>query len=224
MLLLAISFMFMQKTYTNQHPVPKLVPIKIQDTVLPLPTIPDTLKADSLYKGGRESYMHFKPYNPRPDTISLKLVLDSNDYTAPVGGKKSSGYGWRWGRMHYGVDIAYNNYDTTYATFDGVVRWSRYGYNGGYGNLIVMRHPNGLETYYAHFRQLLVEEGDTIKSGTPIGIIGTTGRSGGPHLHYEMRFLGAAINPESLIDVDSFTLIYDSVTLVRDHDQYVVSL
>ena len=76
MLLLAISFMFMQKTFTKHHPVPELIPIRIEDPVLPLPITPDTLKADTLYEGGDLSYMHFKPYKGYPDTVNLVLVLD----------------------------------------------------------------------------------------------------------------------------------------------------
>ena len=222
MLLLAISFMFMQKTYTNQHPVPKLVPINIQDTVLPLPTIPDTLKADTLYEGGDLSYMHFKPYNGYPDSVSLVLVLDTGEFTFPVGGKVTSGYGYRRQGWHGALDIGYNNRDTTRAAFDGVVRWSRYGYNGGYGNLVIIRHFNGIETYYAHFRELLVEEGDTVTNGTPIGRIGSTGNSLGPHLHFETRFLGAQFNPNEIMDMEGDSLYSDSITLIRYKNRYTV--
>jgi len=215
---LFLCFVFPQKLNVNEKDVEVNEHVSV-DTIEPKR---DTLKMDTLYEGGRDSYMHFRPYNPRPDTVYMKLVLDDTSYSPPIGGKKTSGYGWRWGRMHEGIDMGYNNRDTALSTFDGVVRWSRYGYNGGYGNLVVMRHPNGLETYYAHFRKLLVEEGDTIESGTPIGIIGSTGRSGGPHLHYEMRFLGASINPELLINFEDFTLRYDSVVLIEEHGRYIL--
>ena len=138
-------------------------------------------------------------------------MIDS--FTLPVEGEKTSGYGWRWGRMHYGIDIAYCNRDTTRSMFDGVVRYSKRGSNGGYGYLCIVRHFNGLETYYAHHRKLLVEEGDTLNSGDAIGIVGSTGHSTGPHLHLETRFLGVPINPEELMArielTDTITLLYN---------------
>ena len=220
MLLLAISFMFMQKTFTKHHPVPELIPIRIEDPVLPLPITPDTLKADTLYEGGDLSYMHFKPYKGYPDTVNLVLVLDTGEFTFPVGGKVTSGYGYRRQGWHGALDIGYNNRDTTRAAFDVLVRWARYGYNGGYGNLVIIRHFNGIETYYAHFRELLVEEGDTIINGTPIGRIGSTGNSLGPHLHFETRFLGAQFNPYEIMDMEGDSLYSDSITLIRKNNRY----
>jgi murein DD-endopeptidase MepM/ murein hydrolase activator NlpD len=106
--------------------------------------------------------------------------------------------------------------------FDGVIRWSKYGYNGGYGNLVIIRHFNGIETYYAHFRELLAEDGDTVQSGDPIGIIGSTGNSLGPHLHFEMRFMGAQFNPNDVIDLDGDTLYSDTIKLVLNRNRYSV--
>ena len=101
--------------------------------------------------------------------------------------------------MHYGLDYSGCNRDTSVSSFDGVVRYSSLGYNGGYGNLVVVRHYNGLETYYAHHWSILVKEGDTLLAGEPVGIVGSTGRSTGPHLHYETRFLGVPIDPEIVL-------------------------
>ena len=112
-----------------------------------------------------------------------------------------------------------NNGDTSYAVFDGVVRLTSQGYSGGYGNLAIVRHFNGLETYYAHHRALLVEEGDTITAGTPLGIIGSTGRSGGPHLHFEARFLGLPMDPAVLVDS---TQIPSKLILEREGRQYII--
>lgn len=163
---------------------------------------------DTMYIDGcrRMHYVH--------DTIvdSVLVVLDT--FVMPTEGHVSSGYGWRWGRMHYGVDYAGCNRDTSLSICDGVVRYARNGYNGGYGNLVVVRHFNGLETYYAHHWSLLVEEGDTVSAGDGIGIIGSTGRSTGPHLHFEVRFLGVPINPE--------TIVGDSLTLKRNGFSYVL--
>ena len=218
-LLLVALIVISQKYYTDEN-LPQLKPIHIEEKVVPLPVIPDTLKADTLYEGGDLSYMHFKPYKGHPDTVNLVLVLDTGEFTFPVGGKVTSGYGWRRQGWHGALDIGYNNRDTARSAFNGIVRWSRYGYNGGYGNLVIIRHFNGIETYYAHFRELLVEEGDTVCNGTPIGRIGSTGNSLGPHLHFETRFLGAQFNPNEIMDMEGDSLYSDSITLIRKNNRY----
>ena len=154
-------------------------------------------------------YSEYCPYiHYRHDSTvdSITLYLDSFEFHST--GHVSSGYGWRWGRMHYGIDYAGCNRDTSRSVWDGVVRYAERGYNGGYGNLVVVRHFNGLETYYAHHWSLLVKEGDTLSAGDGIGIIGSTGRSTGPHLHFEVRFLGVPIDPD-LVKGDTLTLIKD---------------
>ena len=148
-------------------------------------------------------YIHYR-HDSTVDSITI--YLDSFEFHST--GHVSSGYGWRWGRMHYGIDYAGCNRDTSRSVWDGVVRYAERGYNGGYGNLVVVRHFNGLETYYAHHWSLLVEEGDTLSAGDGIGIIGSTGRSTGPHLHFEVRFLGVPIDPD-LVKGDTLTLIKD---------------
>lgn len=148
-------------------------------------------------------YIHYR-HDSTVDSITL--YLDSFEFHST--GHVSSGYGWRWGRMHYGIDYAGCNRDTSRSVWDGVVRYAERGYNGGYGNLVVVRHFNGLETYYAHHWSLLVKEGDTLSAGDGIGIIGSTGRSTGPHLHFEVRFLGVPIDPD-LVKGDTLTLIKD---------------
>ena len=163
---------------------------------------------DTMYIDGCR-HMHYVH-----DTIvdSVLVVLDT--FVMPTEGRVSSGYGWRWGRMHYGVDYSGCNRDTSLSICDGVVRYAKHGYNGGYGNLVVVRHFNGLETYYAHHWSLLVDEGDTVSAGDGIGIIGSTGHSTGPHLHFEVRLLGVPINPE--------TIVGDSLSLKRDGFSYVL--
>jgi murein DD-endopeptidase MepM/ murein hydrolase activator NlpD len=85
-----------------------------------------------------------------------------------------------------------------YSTFDGTIRVAKW--NKSYGNLIVIRHDNGLETYYAHLSRIQVKPGQEVKAGEQIGLAGNTGRSYGSHLHFETRYLGAAINPDVIID------------------------
>ena len=89
--------------------------------------------------------------------------------------------------------------DTVYASFSGKVRIIDYE-RKGYGHYVVLRHDNGLETVYAHLSRVLVSCDQIVSSGTPIALGGNTGRSTGPHLHYEIRYLGNAVNPVKLID------------------------
>ncbi len=113
----------------------------------------------------------------------------------------TSRYGRRHGRFHRGIDLRYARGDSIVATFDGKVRIAKYV--SGYGNLVVLRHENGLETFYGHLSKVLVNEGDWVSCAEPIGLAGNTGRSTGPHLHYEVRYLGYAIDPEWMIDFES---------------------
>ena len=104
--------------------------------------------------------------------------------------------------MHYGVDIDLNRGDTVRATFSGRVRLVDID-GRGYGKYVVIRHPNGLETLYGHLSKQLVKENTVVHAGDAIGLGGSTGRSTGPHLHYETRFMGIALNPQQLIDFAS---------------------
>ena len=204
------------KTVNNYYDIETAI---IVDSTFNLDTavlMGDTLY-DSTYSWDR---LHYRDYDT-PDTIKLPLVTHKHEYCYPVDGTMTSGYGWRWGRSHDGIDIAYNNRDTTKSMFPGVVRYSKRGYNGGYGNLVIIRHFNGLETYYAHHRTLFVEQGDTLEAGDVIGLVGSTGRSTGPHLHLETRFLGLPIDPELIINLDDSTLVSDSINLIKKGRHYI---
>jgi len=109
------------------------------------------------------------------------------------------GYRRRFRRQHKGIDINANRGDTIRAAFDGKVRIVEFQ-KGGYGNVVVIRHPNGLETVYGHHSKNLVKAGDIVKAGTPVGLAGRTGRSTGVHLHFETRLLGEYIDPAKLFD------------------------
>src|SRR5574343_1124269 len=99
----------------------------------------------------------------------------------------TSEFGWRKYRPHYGTDIDLEIGDTVVSAFDGMVRIARPKV-GGYGNVVIIRHSNGLETVYAHLSKILVEPGQTIKAGELLGLGGNTGRSYGAHLHFDMRY------------------------------------
>ena len=140
------------------------------------------------------------------DTIWLCLnEEESNDFSIPVKGVVTSHYGYRSGRYHNGIDLALKIGDTVYAAFSGKIRYAKYN-DGGFGNLVIIRHNNGLETFYAHLSKHLVVPNQDVKSGDPIGLGGITGRSFGPHLHFEVRFYDGPINPEEIIDFSKKTL------------------
>lgn len=115
-------------------------------------------------------------------------------YIKPLaGGRFTSGFGRRWGRMHKGVDWACPVGTTVYASCGGTVIQA--SYNGGYGNNVVISHPDGRMTRYAHNSKLLVKVGQTVEQGEPVALSGNTGRSTGPHVHFEIYINGAAVNP-----------------------------
>ncbi len=132
------------------------------------------------------------------DTVWISLADSGCVYTHPFCGRLTSPFGFRWGRMHYGTDVGLRIGDTIRAAFDGMVRIAQRNYS--YGNIVIIFHKNGLETYYAHMDRLLVQPNQVVKSGDPIGLGGNTGRSKGPHLHLEVRYLGAPIDAQYLID------------------------
>jgi murein DD-endopeptidase MepM/ murein hydrolase activator NlpD len=115
----------------------------------------------------------------------------------PVRGKISSLYGPRWGRQHEGIDIAAPTGTDVFASMDGKVSFS--GWQGGYGNLIIIDHGKGLQSYYAHNSKLLVKRGQTVTKGTHIADVGSTGNSTGPHSHFEIRKNGTAVNPYNYV-------------------------
>ena len=115
------------------------------------------------------------------------------------GGYITSVFGERWGRLHKGIDISGNIGDPVMASFDGVVK-SRFYEKDGYGNIIILKYSNGLETRYAHMNSFKVKEGDRVKKGDIIGSVGNTGRSTGPHLHFELRINGSPVDPEGYIN------------------------
>lgn len=145
---------------------------------------------------------------------SFNLILENeflSYYSAPFKGVVTSHYGWRDGRMHKGIDIDLNKGDRVTAAFSGKVRFARK--QGGFGNVIILMHPNGLETVYAHLWKIKVKEGDVVMSGQLIGLGGSTGHSTGSHLHFEMRYKGHSINPASIISFSDFKPFHKSITI-----------
>lgn len=115
----------------------------------------------------------------------------------PSRGLITSNFGERWGKNHKGIDIAGNIGDPINCPLDGTVTYS--GWMDGYGNVIILNHGNGLETRYGHCSKLNVKKNDKIKKNDIIALIGNTGNSTGPHLHFEVRKNGEAVNPINYI-------------------------
>ena len=124
--------------------------------------------------------------------------VGSGNFQMPSTGKFSSPFGPRWGRMHTGIDIAAKTGTPIYASDNGIVTEAQYK-NNGYGNLIVVDHGNGFVTYYAHCSAIDVKVGDIVAKGDLIGKIGSTGRSTGAHLHFEVRVNGEPKDPMKYI-------------------------
>lgn len=137
------------------------------------------------------------------DTLWICVNDENNkEFCMPFNGEITSRYGYRKGRYHNGIDIDVEVGDTIRSAWSGKVRYSKFN-TGGFGNLVIVRHHNGLETYYAHLDQLLCVPNQEVKAGDVIGLGGNTGRSYGAHLHFELRFYDAPINPEEVIDFDN---------------------
>ena len=158
-----------------------------------------------------------KRVNPfRVSEVPDSKVIDVTGYYIPVPGRVNSNYGYRarFGRMHKGVDLHIRSNDTIYAAFDGKVRLTNYEAKG-YGYYVILRHPNGLETVYGHLNRFLVKPNQSVKAGQPIALGGSTGRSTGPHLHFETRFMGYAINPNAIFDFANHTTHTDTYTFSK---------
>lgn len=152
--------------------------------------------------------MDSRRVNPfKESQVPESKIINISKFHMPVPGRVTSNYGYRprFGRMHKGVDLALKVNDTVRAAFDGQVRLTNYEAKG-YGKYIIIRHNNGLETIYGHLNKHLVKDGDVVKAGDPIGLGGNTGRSTGPHLHFETRYMGYAINPAGIFDFENQTV------------------
>ncbi len=149
-----------------------------------------------------------------PESQIIKIESDSlGTYHHPKIGPVNSKFGWRDGRMHKGIDINLHKGDAVVAAFDGMVRIAHA--KGAYGNVVIIRHYNGLETVYAHLSKIKVKPGQVVLAGQLIGLGGSTGRSSGPHLHFEVRFKGQALNPSSIISFTDNKTFNDSIVIKK---------
>lgn len=186
-------------------------------------TLSDGIPCPDLY-GGLWRCDNPSIYGPElaagDSTILLELTRPEEgcDAHAPVAGVLTSRFGWRDGRPHNGIDLALRTGDPVNAMFPGVVRFA--GSFSSFGRLVVIRHYNGLETYYAHLHRIKVSPGQEVDAGTLIGLGGNTGRSTGPHLHFEARFKGMPIDPMRFFDPASGALTCNELVLRRTKWSY----
>jgi LysM repeat protein len=154
------------------------------------------------------------------DTLRIPLRDPGHcQYVHPFNGPTTSSFAFRSYRYHFGVDINLEIGDTVRCAFDGKVRIAQRSKT--YGFVVVVRHNNGLETYYAHLSKLLVKPGEDVEAGMVLGLGGNTGHSFGSHLHFETRFRGVAIDPNYLIDFKNQTLRTDTYNLTKSDFKYL---
>jgi murein DD-endopeptidase MepM/ murein hydrolase activator NlpD len=158
----------------------------------------------------------------KEDDTTLVLVIQDSvnycNYVSPYKGIVTSHYGWRDGRLHKGIDIGLRQGDPVVSAFDGMVRVARY--HGGYGNVVVVRHYNGLETLYAHLYKIKVKPGQVVNAGQLIGLGGNTGRSTGSHLHFEVRFKGKPVDPKHLMCFNEHKLHSEAFVFAKSKLSY----
>lgn len=155
------------------------------------------------------------PYGTMFDSLKDDVRIPMAGFVLPAPGYVTSPFGWRRNRMHKGTDIKVQVGDSIRAAWPGQVRivgWDP----RGYGYFVVVRHDNGLETVYGHLSRPLVDEYEPVKAGYVLGLGGNTGRSTGSHLHLEIRYLGEAIDPATVINFETGKL--------RNADEYVIGI
>lgn len=163
----------------------------------------------------RKLFDYDKELTAHDSTILLTLSGGkSGVYVHPVPGIVTSPYGWRDSAEHKGIDIHLKRGDTVSCAFDGMVRIACRN-SGGYGNVVIVRHYNGLETLYAHLYKIKVKPGEMVYAGQTLGLGGSTGHSTGSHLHFETRYKGIPINPKYLISFDDHRLYSATVEIKK---------
>ncbi|HZL11658.1 MAG TPA: M23 family metallopeptidase [Prolixibacteraceae bacterium] len=219
-LVLGISLLFSLYSFSQQTLPVTIEPINVSLDMDSLNSDVEDLEVDSLQSADQTLYKNIwnctqikYPVSTLPDkndTIAISLLGPSdNPFVMPVQGEILSKFGMRHGRMHTGTDIRLHSGDTVRCAFDGRVRLAK-KFNG-YGNLVLVRHSNGLETIYAHLKAIKVKVNDTIKAGDLIGLGGRTGRATCDHLHFETRLFGEPFDSNKYIDLQTFALRSDKV-------------
>ncbi|MDR0811528.1 MAG: peptidoglycan DD-metalloendopeptidase family protein [Paludibacter sp.] len=212
-----LLFCFANIAAQQRKPTPK--PRQIADTVNiynemlndPTDDLMENHPADDIYNSVWTSEK-LNPYLTPIDSLQDSVKIDCAEFHLPIGGYITSKFGPRRYRYHYGTDLKLQVGDSVRVAFGGKVRIVDYE-RRGYGHYVVVRHRNGFETVYAHLSKVLVELNQEVACGEVIALGGNTGRSTGPHLHFEFRYLGNAINPAEIINFDTGVL-HDSVYVI----------
>jgi len=179
--------------------------------------------SDLLYENWNTRKIRYVDDNGEIKTDSILIVLQDSIhekyFVIPFIGPITSRFGYRRYRFHYGTDIDLVTGDEIKAAMDGMVRITTY--DRGFGKVVVIRHSNGLETVYAHMSKIKVDTNQIVKAGEVIGLGGNTGRSTGSHLHFELRYLGKAINPETVIDFKNSKPYKNKFYLTENNFRYL---
>ena len=167
--------------------------------------------------------LQVNPYKQRVVDMPDTALIDFSNYYHPNRNVVTSDFGFRRGwKFHYGIDTRLKIGDSICSSFSGMVRIVQRG--RAYGNYVVIRHFNGFETVYGHLSKTLVKVNQVVRAGEIIGLGGNTGRSTGPHLHFEIRYLGQPISPRDLIDFENYTAKYRIVDLCAKYFAYTKEL
>lgn len=161
-----------------------------------------------------EVHYSLSDFSKIPDRLRFELLRGNEKFYYNWYGSLTWGFGPRWGRMHKGIDTFLEQGDSLFATFNGIVRYAEFN-QGGYGNCVVIRHFNGLESLYAHLSKLNVKPGQLVQTGELIGLAGSTGRSDGPHLHFETRYSSYPFDPLLILDKDKSLELLDTVFVLN---------
>jgi hypothetical protein len=223
---LCFNVLAQNKTQESLVNSPEMEIEYVLDSIELSDTLPELFPADDLYKNLWNCTNIKYPkteFARKNDTIIFTLVgPGEHPYVQPFKGRVISKYGPRHGRMHTGTDINLHLGDSVLCAFDGKVRLARRF--SGYGNLVLVRHKNGIETIYAHLKSFNVKVNDTIKAGDLVGLGGRTGRATTEHLHFETRIFGDPFDSNKYIDFENDTLrcnhiYYKNKQIAIDIDQ-----
>jgi murein DD-endopeptidase MepM/ murein hydrolase activator NlpD len=185
----------------------------------------DDVFASEFYADFDTTAVHSEKFDVLNFNDSVMIVLNGpevGEYVHPFKGNKTSEFGFRKYRYHLGEDINLETGDSVRTCFNGKVRIAQYSKT--YGNVVVVRHPNGIETYYAHLSKVHVKVGQEVAAGTVLGLGGNTGHSHGSHLHFETRFRGQPFDPNMIIDFDNMCLRGDTYYLSKSNFKYMAEV
>lgn len=185
-------------------------------------SVDDDQPASDMYDDFDTTIVHSDKFDALEFNDTIMIVLNDPghcNYVHPFNGSATSSFGFRKYRYHFGMDINLETGDSVKCCLDGKVRIAQRSKT--YGYVVVIRHNNGLETYYAHLSKLLVHPGQAIEAGAVLGLGGNTGHSFGSHLHFEVRFKGQPIDPNYIIDFKNQCLRSDTVYLTKSNFKYL---